>query len=295
MNGSLADRHKRWADTQLSYDSECGSYSRYTRSVIRKGHHLVIRLCEQMAHANPHPPVLLDVGCGGTDFYRKLHHVLGTYIGIEPSQSELLHADSKENVYLMRGMGEKILLPDSSVDIALLISVLDHCLDAHKTLEETFRVLRPGGTAIILLENRGRISNDIRKLLRMKVGHGEEHLYYFAVDDVLKLISPYGRVSHFCSYGFLLGFNWISSFIPEKTVSCLEAAADGLLEPLFTNKGQHFLVSITKKGQGASAPLGFLCPHCGGSFSWGMARCQSCGKELKWMRKDILDTFVQEG
>jgi len=294
MENSFTDKYTHWRDTQLSYDGEDYSYGKYTWAIIRKGHKIVVGLCEQIARENHRRPTILDLGCGWTDFYGKLQHVVGTYVGIEPAAGQLLRAEPRENQFLIRGMGEKILLRDSCVDIVLLISVLDHCLDAEKTLQEAFRVLKPGGTVIILLENRGRFANDIRALLRMKIAHGVEHLYYFSVDDILALVEPLGKVNFLCSYGFLMGFDHFSNILPEKLVGGLEAVTDAVLSSLFVKKGQHFVLSAVKSGHGEASPLVFTCPYCGEAFSWKARQCNACKHELRWMRPDILDTIDEE-
>lgn len=294
MKNLHTEKHKHWRDTQLSYDDELYTYSKYTNVIIRKGHRLVVGICERITRDSLHSPIILDIGCGWTDFYGKLEHVISTYIGMEPATGQIIRAKSRQNKFLIRGVGENILLQDSCVDIALLISVLDHCFDVKKTVKETFRVLKPGGTAIILLENRGRFSNDIRELLNMKVSHGNEHLYYFTIDDVLPLVKPYGKVNVMYSYGFMLGFDLISKYLPDKLISSLSEVSDNLLGSLSLKKGQHFLLTAVKYGSNEASPLRFTCPHCSESFTWGARQCSSCKHKLRWIRPDILDTIDEK-
>lgn len=285
---------QRWRETQLTYDGALWSYSKYTHAVIRKGHSLVVQLCEQIARDLGYRPTILDIGCGWTDLYEKLHHVIDTYIGVEPAAGQLMRAESRPNQFLIRGVGEKIVLRDSCVDIVLHIADLDHCFDADKAISETFRVLKPGGRTIILLENKGRFSNDIRKFFNVEISHGEEHLYYFSLNDLLSLVSPYGKVDYVRSYGFLLGFDWISNLMPESFVSWLEALVDRMLGQIFVRKGQHFLATVVKEGSSQALPLGFTCPYCRESFDWKARHCTACKHELRWMRSDILDAIDHE-
>lgn len=294
MSSLQITENQHWRETQLAYDGANWSYSKYTNAVIRKGHSLVAQLCEQTAKDIGYQPTILDIGCGWTDLYEKLHHVVGTYIGVEPATVQLIRAESRPNQYLIRGVGEKVILRDSCVDIVLHIADLDHCFDAEKAISETFRVLKPGGKTIILLENRGRFSNDIRRLLKMEISHGEEHLYYFDVDDIRSLVEPYGKIDFLQSYGFLLGFNALGKFLPEKIIEGLRSVSDGLLGIPFPKKGQHFIISVTKGNRGVSDSLGFLCPNCGTSFEWKEKQCVKCHRELKWMREDILDILGEE-
>ncbi len=286
------DKREHWAQTQLTYDGELLSYSKYTNAVIRRGHRLIVELSEQVARNQNTALTILDVGCGWTDLYGKLKHVVGTYIGIEPSAAQILRAPRKPNMYLVRGVGERIVLGDECVDLALLVAVLDHCLDAEKTIREVFRVLRPGGTALILLENRGRISNYIRALLKMEISHGEEHLYYFDVDDICGLVKPYGRIEFLRSYGFLVGFDIVSRVLPATAVSGLAAFADALLGSMMRKKGQHFVLAVVKNGaQRSAAPVRFVCAGCAMPFPWGAAICPCCRRSLRWIASGILDTL----
>lgn len=283
------DKQEQWNRTQLVYDGELWSYGKYTREVIRKGHRLVVGICEETARERGGTLTILDVGCGWADFYPKLEHVVGTYVGVEPAASQIVRAPQREQIYLVRGTGERMVVGDACADLALLISVLDHCLDAEQTIREVFRILKPGGKAVILLENRGRFSNDVRALLGMEVSHGEEHLYYFDVDDVLSLVEPYGQVVFLRSYGFLLGFDRVSRVVPQPLVSGFSAVADGMLGAVAKKKGQHFIVVARKPGDGPAAPLSFRCPYCECRFHWREGSCQSCGRALRWLRPGLLD------
>ena len=289
-----ADKKRKWKETQLPYDSEQFSYRNYTKAIIRRGHGLVVEYCEQVARQNGGRLTVLDSGCGWTDFYGKLEHIIGSYVGIEPSLEELQRAESRENQFLIRGVGEKMLVRDSCIDIVLHIADLDHCFDAQKVVEESFRVLKPGGASIILLENRGRWVNDVRRMMRMEISHGDEHLYYFDVDDVLSLVKPFGEVNYARSYGFLAGFDWLSNALPKSFVSGLEGMSNKLFAPMFPTKGQHFIIGVVRRGGGPSFPLGFLCPNCGNEFEWKTGECLKCNNEIHWIHKTILDAIDKE-
>jgi SAM-dependent methyltransferase len=180
------------------------------------------------------------------------------------------------------------------MDIVLHVADLDHCFDVGKAIQETFRVLKPGGRTIILLENRGRLSNDIRRLFNREISHGVEHLYYFTVEDIQTLVEPYGTIEFLRSYGFLLGFDLLSRFLSREVIEVLATLSDRVLGKLFATKGQHFVVCASKKEDGAAATIRFLCPQCGTGFAWGDKTCKSCLREIRWIREDMVDMLAEE-
>ena len=59
---------------------------------------------------------------------------------------------------ILPGAAEAIPLPDDAVDIVFCDSVLEHVVSPSKSLDEMFRVLAPGGIAVVTTTNKYRIS-----------------------------------------------------------------------------------------------------------------------------------------
>jgi SAM-dependent methyltransferase len=92
---------------------------------------------------------VLDVGCGPVG----LIHFL-------PQAAERVRLDPLLHVYqeklLFNGLsitaaGEQLPLADRSVDIAICFNALDHMRDPAAALAELARVLRPGGTLLLMI------------------------------------------------------------------------------------------------------------------------------------------------
>jgi len=113
--------------------------------------------------------VVLDYGCGpGNDLAGfAVHTRASRIIGLDVSQTALelaarrlaLHEDARDRVELRRvGDGDpSIPLADGSVDHVNCQGVLHHTSHPQAILAELARVLRPGGTATLMVYNRDSV------------------------------------------------------------------------------------------------------------------------------------------
>lgn len=93
---------------------------------------------------------VLDVGCGISTV---LHFIDGERYGIDPLADKCKQLYSyPEGIDIRKGFGEKIPFPDEFFDIVFCSSALDHVTDPQKTIDETHRVLRPGGYFVLSVE-----------------------------------------------------------------------------------------------------------------------------------------------
>jgi SAM-dependent methyltransferase len=88
---------------------------------------------------------VLEVGCG-TGKWLSLFASAGCEIaGIEPSTQMLALARARVNGDLRAGAAEALPWPDAWFDCVVYINALHHFADPLRALQESFRVLRPGG------------------------------------------------------------------------------------------------------------------------------------------------------
>lgn len=64
--------------------------------------------------------------------------------------TELARKNNLENLSYLLGDIEAVPLPEASVDLAILSQALHHAAHPQKAVEEAFRILKPGGQAIVL-------------------------------------------------------------------------------------------------------------------------------------------------
>lgn len=106
-------------------------------------------LDERLAATGVASPRIVDVGCGTG---LMLEHLAsrGAAIGIDVSPLALDFCRERGAPRLVRGDGGRLPLPDASVDALTAVGVVEHLDDDVAALTEWRRVLRPGGSVVLL-------------------------------------------------------------------------------------------------------------------------------------------------
>lgn len=90
---------------------------------------------------------LLDLGCGMVPFYGMYKDLVTETVCIDWAHS--LHANP--HLDLVADLNEPFPLPDASFDTVLCSDVLEHIAEPQAFLRETARVLKPGGTLLLMV------------------------------------------------------------------------------------------------------------------------------------------------
>jgi SAM-dependent methyltransferase len=108
---------------------------------------------------------VVDVGCGTGTMVRRLASAVGPkgrVTGIEPNPKLRDVALKRGAANVVDAMGNGLPLKDGSVDFVWCERVLQHTAAPEEILAEIFRVLRPGGTAVILdSDHATRVVSDV--------------------------------------------------------------------------------------------------------------------------------------
>lgn len=144
------------------YDRLAEMYGRH-----RRLHPLVLQALVEQGQIGPESRVL-EVGCGTGNYIRAIAGATGAICtGIDPSREMLRRASASaasgeggtSGVTFIRGRAEDLPLADSQCDLAVSVDVIHHIEDRAAGARELARVLKPGGTAMIVTESEDDLRN----------------------------------------------------------------------------------------------------------------------------------------
>lgn len=100
---------------------------------------------------------VLEIGFGEGYGTYSLAETAREITGIDVSSALVEHARSKyqkENLYFLKYDGGRLPFPDGSFEVALNSQVVEHVKDYMGFIKELYRVLKPGGVALVATPNR---------------------------------------------------------------------------------------------------------------------------------------------
>jgi SAM-dependent methyltransferase len=110
---------------------------------------------------------VLDVGCGTGRFTVPIAAQTGAEVyGLEPAAEMLAKALAKPDagrVSWTQGRAEQLPFAEGTFDVVMLMMVIHHIEDRPAALSELYRVLRPGGRALIFTAAHGQIRRYVLK------------------------------------------------------------------------------------------------------------------------------------
>ncbi len=101
---------------------------------------------------------VLEVGCGKGRFARIFAEEGAKVTGIDPSAALLEHARKILGADFIQTSATSLPFPNETFDLVYAVEVIEHLPFLKKSIQEMFRVLKPGGILILLDRNRFSIN-----------------------------------------------------------------------------------------------------------------------------------------
>lgn len=134
---------------------------------------------------------LLDIGCAMGDFLYLARQAGFDVTGVEVSTSCADYVKNKLGIEVQSGNLLSAQLPSSTYDIVTLWDVMEHLRNPLGTLNEAFRIMRPGG---ILCFSTGDIDSFYARIMG-RFWHlltPPQHLFYFSPKSIRQMLDRCG-------------------------------------------------------------------------------------------------------
>ena len=143
----------------------------------------------------PNDWIIADLGCGTGTLTLELARHVKQVIGVDntPAMLEAAHARIADtnNIDLREGAIESLPIDDQACDAALMVLVLSYLHEVSPALNEMWRIIKPGGKAVIV-----DVMRHDRDDFRREMG---QHSMGFDHDEVCTLLEEAGFTSPQCT------------------------------------------------------------------------------------------------
>lgn len=144
---------------------------------------------------------VLEVGCGvGIDLIR-FGRGGATVTGIDLAEVSI---DLAGQYFASAGLeadlrvmdGEAMTFPDASFDVVYAHGVLQYTGNAAQMIDEIYRVLKPGGEAILMVYNRISWLNGLAKIMKVDLEHEDApFLRKYSIGEFKRLLRPFAEAT----------------------------------------------------------------------------------------------------
>lgn len=134
---------------------------------------------------------VLDLGGGTGRLASRLAHA-GAHPVVLDASGPMLRRATRKSLPAVRGRAERLPFPDSCFERVAIVDALHHMTDLGRVAAEVARVLRPGGSAVILEPDPERFAG--RWVARLEAWAGMRSLLLPA-DDLVELLVASGLIA----------------------------------------------------------------------------------------------------
>jgi methionine biosynthesis protein MetW len=145
---------------------------------------------------------VVDVGCGEGSLGMKIRDKYQEVYGIDISEEAVRIANQNGILAHQANLNvERAPFPDGFFDAAVSLDVIEHVFDPIRFIKEIYRILSPGGYAVISTPNIRKVQRILTLIAGRfphtsydPVGYDGGHLHYFTSHDMKDILSSNGFV-----------------------------------------------------------------------------------------------------
>lgn len=179
------------------YDSMATVYdSHYDQS---QGQIYYNHICENIMPNIPKGGKLLDLGCGTGLFMRRYIALGGEAVGLDISRGMVIKGSEKCSADFMTGNAEVLPFRDESFDAVTSLLAFSYLQNPKDMLEESFRILKPGGSISICTLGKNVFTTMVpvayrigEKLKIKRVGMAYFGEHYYREEELTELFEQIG-------------------------------------------------------------------------------------------------------
>ena len=165
---------------------------------------------------------VLEVGCGiGLDSVRMAQHGLHvtavdlTVVG--PSTARRRAGGNNVDASYLCSDAEHLPFPDATFDYVYSFGVMHHAPDTQTCVDEAYRVLKPGGQALIMLYHRHSLNELVHRILRVPFEERDELcpvVRRFTLNETRAMFARFAQVDVRPEYAFGEGYGRLFRWTP---------------------------------------------------------------------------------
>ena len=166
----------------------------------------------------PQDSIVCDIGCGRNNtFLEGIKHLIKYGIGIDKNIGGVIKNDTNNIKRIEFYISNKIPIESKSIDVVIMMAILEHLTDPLGILDESYRILRSGGKLIITVPTP--LAKPVLEFMAFKLKIIDEseirdHKNYFWINDIKTMLQKSGfKEDKIKGHYFEFGFN---SFIVAK-------------------------------------------------------------------------------
>ncbi|MGZ4754758.1 MAG: class I SAM-dependent methyltransferase [Acidimicrobiia bacterium] len=207
------------------YTDAARASDEYFREIEERRYATHYHLAELFASLAGSHGKLLEVGCGiGVDSIQLAKCGFDvTAVDLTENALEVAREFAKRSgvtIDFRLGNAEGLDFPDETFDAVYSFGVLHHTPDIEKAVEEVHRVLKPGGTAYVMLYARDSVVNAVHKTFRLPYESPRDRkdhcpvVYTYSRSGVKRLFGSFSDVAVHTDYPFTYGFGPLTTKTP---------------------------------------------------------------------------------